>query len=581
MNDAIEVSELTVTYGATVAVDRLSFTVGFGEVVGLLGPNGAGKTSTLETIEGYRRPTGGSVRVLGMDPGAKQALLARQMGVMLQEGGIPARMTVHAALGLYAKFYDHPEPIDELVARLDLGRVLKTPYRRLSGGEKQRLSLALALIGRPRVLLLDEPTAGVDPEGKAAIRELISELRAASVAILMTGHELEEIDRMVDRVLVVDHGTQRALGSPGELRQRFGGEGVEFSSDDELDLTVLARRIGAPIQPVRPGRYRVEAEATTQLLGHLVETLSELGIRAHEVATVTASLEDIYLQLIASPAATLPEDDRVSIPDQVESAPTVSARDADSNGVTPSSREARPILAQATSEVKMTLQQGEAALLTLVIPVLGLLVFGSVKFLPVPAGVPSRVNFILAGAIAFGIMASGMVSQSITVAFDRNYGVLKRLGVTPLGRGGIIAAKLAQVVVLELIQLVVLIIIATIMGYHPEGNPLVFLLGWVLATAAFTGLGLLIGGTLKAELVLGLSTLLWLLLLGVGSMAVPLTSLPGWLALIAKVLPAAGASEMILHGLAMSASVPVWAIVNLVIWGVGAPLLAIRFFRWS
>ncbi|WP_276941895.1 ABC transporter permease [Ferrimicrobium acidiphilum] len=242
---------------------------------------------------------------------------------------------------------------------------------------------------------------------------------------------------------------------------------------------------------------------------------------------------------------------------------------------------ARPVLTQASSEVKMTLQQGEAALLTLVIPVLGLLVFGSVKFLPLPSGVPSRVNFILAGAIAFGIMASGMVSQSITVAFDRNYGVLKRLGVTPLGRRGIILAKLAQVVVLELIQLIVLVLIGLLMGYHPEGNPLLFILGWVLATSAFTGLGLLIGGTLKAELVLGLSTLLWLVLLGLGSMAVPLTSLPGFLELIAKLLPAAGASELILHGLAMSGSVPAWAIVNLVIWGIGAPLLAIRFFRWS
>jgi len=242
---------------------------------------------------------------------------------------------------------------------------------------------------------------------------------------------------------------------------------------------------------------------------------------------------------------------------------------------------AKPMLAQAASEVKMTLQQGEAALLTLVIPVLGLLVFGSVKFLPVPAGVPSRVNFILAGAIAFGIMASGMVSQSITVAFDRNYGVLKRLGVTPLGRRGIIGAKLAQVVVLEIIQLIVLVVIGSLMGYHPEGNPLIFILGWMLATSAFTGLGLLIGGTLKAELVLGLSTLLWLVLLGLGSMAVPLTSLPGWLAHIAEFLPAAGAAELILHGLAASGPVPLWAVVNLVVWGIGAPLVAVRLFRWS
>ncbi|WP_298338376.1 ABC transporter ATP-binding protein [Ferrimicrobium sp.] len=299
MNDAIEVQELTVTYGATVAVETLSFKVGFGEVLGLLGPNGAGKTTTLETIEGYRRPTEGSVRVLGIEPAAKQAQLSRQMGVMLQEGGIPARMTVKAALELYSRFYDHPRPVADLVAQLSLASVLKTPYRRLSGGEKQRLSLALALIGQPRVLLLDEPTAGVDPEGKAAIRDLITELRAASVAILMTGHELEEIDRMVDRVLIIDQGKERAMGSPAGLREAYGGEGVEFTAHGGVDCVMLGARLGANVRPVRVDRYRVEAEPTTELLGRLVQTLTDLGVAAQDVATVSPSLEEIYLSLIS------------------------------------------------------------------------------------------------------------------------------------------------------------------------------------------------------------------------------------------------------------------------------------------
>jgi ABC-2 type transport system ATP-binding protein len=300
MNDAIEVKGLTISYGTTLAVDQLTFGVGFGEVVGVLGPNGAGKTSTLETIEGYRRPTQGSVRVLGLDPAAKQAQLSREMGVMLQEGGIPARMTVKAALSLYSRFYDHPKSISELTERLNLTSVLTTPYRRLSGGEKQRLSLALALIGAPRVLLLDEPTAGVDPEGKAAIRELITDLRTASVAILMTGHELEEIDRIVDRVLIIDRGKERAHGSPSELRQAYGGEGVEFSTLSDVDCGVLGSRLGTSVRSVRANRYRVEGEPTTELLGHLLQILGELGIKAQDVATVSPSLEEIYLSLIGS-----------------------------------------------------------------------------------------------------------------------------------------------------------------------------------------------------------------------------------------------------------------------------------------
>ncbi|WP_276941898.1 ABC transporter ATP-binding protein [Ferrimicrobium acidiphilum] len=300
MNDAIEVKGLTISYGTTLAVDQLTFGVGFGEVVGVLGPNGAGKTSTLETIEGYRRPTHGSVRVLGLDPAAKQAQLSREMGVMLQEGGIPARMTVKAALSLYSRFYDHPRSIAELTERLNLSSVLSTPYRRLSGGEKQRLSLALALIGGPRVLLLDEPTAGVDPEGKAAIRELITDLRAASVAILMTGHELEEIDRIVDQVLIIDRGKERAHGSPAELRQAYGGEGVEFTALSDVDCGALGSRLGTSVRSVRANRYRVEAEPTTELLGHLLQILGELGIEAQDVATVSPSLEEIYLSLIGS-----------------------------------------------------------------------------------------------------------------------------------------------------------------------------------------------------------------------------------------------------------------------------------------
>jgi len=242
---------------------------------------------------------------------------------------------------------------------------------------------------------------------------------------------------------------------------------------------------------------------------------------------------------------------------------------------------ARPVLAQAGLEVEMVLRQGEALLLTILIPVGGLLVFGHLHLVPVPRGVPSQVNFVLAGAIAFGIMASGMVSQSITVAFDRSYGVLKRLGATPLGRRGIILAKLVAVVVLELVQLVILVAVGAAMGWHPEGNVGIFVLGWLAATSAFAGLGLLMGGTLRAELVLGLATLAWLVLLGLGSIVVPLASLPSALAIVAKLLPAAGASEMILHGIAAPSGPPLWAVINVVVWGLGAPLAAVRLFKWT
>jgi ABC-2 type transport system permease protein len=242
---------------------------------------------------------------------------------------------------------------------------------------------------------------------------------------------------------------------------------------------------------------------------------------------------------------------------------------------------AKPVLAQAGSEVKMTLKQGEAALLTIVIPVLGLVIFGNLKLLPLPPHVTSRVGFILSGAVAFGIMASGMVSQSITVAFDRSYGVLKRLGATPLGRSGVIFGKLAAVATLEIIQLVILVVVASLMGWSYSGDPVYLVIGWVLATSAFTGIGMLIGGNLKAELVLGLSTLLWLVLLGLGSMVVPLTSLPSFLRTIAELLPAASTSYFMVHGLTQGGSVPAWAWINLILWALIAPLAAAKTFKWS
>ncbi len=293
---AIRVDELEVRYGAFCAVDRLSFEVASGEVLALLGPNGAGKTSTIETMEGYIKPSAGSVAVLGMEPFRSQARLSRSMGVMLQEGGIPPRMTVRAALRLYSSFYDDPVDAGELVSQLDLGRVEKTMFRRLSGGEKQRLLLALAIVGRPRVLFLDEPTAGVDPVGKVAIRELVSALRDDGLAIVISGHELEEIDRMVDRVLIIDHGRELAHGSVEELKSRYGTECVEFSTRASLDLQVLSTRLGVDVEKIGDGRYRVGASASPALLSSLAAALEDLEISSIE--TVAATLESIYLSLV-------------------------------------------------------------------------------------------------------------------------------------------------------------------------------------------------------------------------------------------------------------------------------------------
>ena len=187
----VVVEDLVIRYGELTAVDGVSFTADAGQVTVVLGPNGAGKTSTIEHLEGYRRPASGRSRVLGLDPVAQHAALTKQVGVMLQQGGIPTGIRPGEVLAQYAGFFDHPRDPDELLALVGLSDRRRTTYRRLSGGEQQRLSLALALVGRPRCVFLDEPTAGVDLEGRDLIRSVIDSLREDGVTVVVTTHDLD------------------------------------------------------------------------------------------------------------------------------------------------------------------------------------------------------------------------------------------------------------------------------------------------------------------------------------------------------------------------------------------------------
>ncbi len=218
---AIEVDGLVKRYGDRPVVDGLGFTVRPGEILALLGPNGAGKTTTVEIVEGYRTPDAGTVRVLGTDPVRGGRALRARVGLMLQDGGFDIRARPVETLRQYAAFHADALDPNDLLDLIGLRPVAMTPYRRLSGGERQRLALAVALVGRPEVLILDEPTAGLDPEARAMTRELIADLRRGGVAMLLTSHDLVDVERLADRVLVIAGGRQLATGTPEEVR---GGE---------------------------------------------------------------------------------------------------------------------------------------------------------------------------------------------------------------------------------------------------------------------------------------------------------------------------------------------------------------------
>ena len=222
---AVEIVGLVKRYGAATAVDGASLQAAQGAVTALLGPNGAGKTPTVEICEGYRRADGGTVRVLGLDPRRDAARLKPRVGVMLQAGGVYPGARAGEMLRLVAAYAAHPLPPDALLDRVGLTRVARTPYRRLSGGEQQRLKLAMALVGRPELVFLDEPTAGLDPQARRATWTLIEELRTAGVTVVLTPHYFEEAERLADHVVILDRGRVAAAGPPAALAT--GGRSLE------------------------------------------------------------------------------------------------------------------------------------------------------------------------------------------------------------------------------------------------------------------------------------------------------------------------------------------------------------------
>lgn len=292
--------DLTVRYGSTVAVDALSFTAERGSVTALLGPNGAGKTTTVETLEGYRHPDAGMVRVLGLDPVSQHASLVERVGVMLQDGGVYTGIRPPEVARLFASYYDDPEDPDELLARVGLADKARTTWRHLSGGEKQRLSLALALVGKPEVAFLDEPTAGIDPSGRQLIRSIITELRDRGVAVLITTHDLDEAERLADKVVIIDQGRLLADGTPDELMRTTTTDEIRFGAPPGLDTRTIAEVVAAEVEEVTPGEYVIDAAPDPQRIAALTAWLAAHDLPLADLRAGRQSLEDVFLRLTAT-----------------------------------------------------------------------------------------------------------------------------------------------------------------------------------------------------------------------------------------------------------------------------------------
>ncbi|MFE7508063.1 ABC transporter ATP-binding protein [Promicromonospora sp. NPDC057488] len=224
---AIEAEGLVKRYGDKAAVDGLSLRVEAGEVLGILGTNGAGKTTTVEMIAGLRRPDRGSVRVLGLDPRRDRAKVRQVLGVQLQQAYLHGALTVAELLGLYRGFYPDPRPAAELLDLVGLEEQRRVRFEKLSGGQQQRLSIALALVGRPRVVILDELTTGLDPRARRRMWGTVERLRDEGVTVVLVSHAMEEVERLCDRVALLDAGRLVDVGTPGALTARAGADTLD------------------------------------------------------------------------------------------------------------------------------------------------------------------------------------------------------------------------------------------------------------------------------------------------------------------------------------------------------------------
>lgn len=300
-DEAIVVENFSKRYGAHTIVHQMHFTVHSGEVFALLGPNGAGKTTTVETLEGYRKPDQGTIRVLGLDPIRDANALKPQIGVMLQQDGLYPGLTAREVLRLFAGYYIHPQNIDTLLERVGLTSAAKTRCRRLSGGQKRRLALAVALVGNPRLVFMDEPTAGMDPQARLTTWEIIRDLKKQGATILLTTHLMDEAERLADRVAIIDHGQLIALDTPANMTGVQNATIVRFVAPIGIDTAQLAALPSArKADEVRPGSYVIETENVPVVLAELTAWLRDHSITLSELRVGHGSLEDLFLRLTGS-----------------------------------------------------------------------------------------------------------------------------------------------------------------------------------------------------------------------------------------------------------------------------------------
>ena len=292
---SVVVENLTVQYGSLTAVNNVSFQAPTGAVTVILGPNGAGKTSTIEVCEGFRKATAGTVRVLGLDPTSDHVALTQRMGVMLQGGGVYPSVRVRDVISHFCALYGKKVNATELIERVGLTQRAASTWRRLSGGEQQRVSLALALAAQPDIALLDEPTSGVDIDGRDIIRDIIGELSHNGTTVVLASHDMAEAEKVATHAVLFHSGSVVAAGELAtllEVRKR-----LRFTSTEGIDIVQLGGAAGSPAHHLGHGVYEIAAETSPRLIGKITQWLAEQQLPLLGIDMGNESLEDAYRRL--------------------------------------------------------------------------------------------------------------------------------------------------------------------------------------------------------------------------------------------------------------------------------------------
>ncbi len=294
--NVIEVQNLRKQYGATVAVDNISFNVQQGEIFTIVGPNGAGKSTTVESVMGLRQPDGGTIRVLGLDPQKNERDLRQRIGIQLQQAALPERLKVWEALNLYSGFYDKTVPWEKLLSDWGLAEKRSTNFKNLSGGQKQRLFIALALLNDPELVFLDELTTGLDPQARRATWDAVRAIRDQGKTVVLVTHFMDEAEELADRIAIIDQGNIVALDTPQALIQNLHAETrVRFTNYNGYDPQLLRHVNG--VTDVEQRGKQVIVQGNGALLAHVATALAEHNVTPTDLRVEQANLEDVFLAL--------------------------------------------------------------------------------------------------------------------------------------------------------------------------------------------------------------------------------------------------------------------------------------------